>query len=92
MVHPFLGYIHKYLDLKLFYYGGSKTTVSCTLQLVLRRVEIYYEVDYITPGSLAYDITLNIYPCDPLYLNDLQEWIGLQSCYRPVTPRASNTQ
>jgi hypothetical protein len=26
------------------------------------RVEIYYEADYIAPGSSSYDLTLNIYP------------------------------
>ena len=45
MVHPLLGYIHKDLALKLFYYGISKTTASRTLQLILNRVEINYEVD-----------------------------------------------
>jgi len=58
MVHPLLGYVHKYMDLKIFYYASSKTTVSRALQLILRRVDIYNEVNYIVPGSSACDLTL----------------------------------
>jgi hypothetical protein len=75
MVHPLLGYIHKDLALRLFYYGSSKTTALCTLKLTLSWVEIYYEVDYITLGSSYCDITLNIYPYDPLQLKSLQNWV-----------------
>jgi hypothetical protein len=45
MVHPLLGYVHKDLNLKLFYYSSSKTTASHDLQLILSRVKIYYEVE-----------------------------------------------
>jgi hypothetical protein len=75
MVQPLLGYVHKDLSLKIFYYCGSKDTASRALQLVLNRVDIYYEADYITPSSSACDLTLKIYPSDPLKLNSLQDWI-----------------
>jgi hypothetical protein len=45
VVHPLVGYVHKYLALKLFYYGSSKTTTPLSLQLILFRVEIYNEAD-----------------------------------------------
>jgi hypothetical protein len=37
-----------------------------TLKIVLSRVEIYYEVEYITLGSSSCDLTLDIYSSDPL--------------------------
>jgi hypothetical protein len=63
VVHPLLGYIHKDLDFMLLYLEFCKIW-RCEHYIfghtIMKRFNNFGEVDKITPGSSAYDLTLNI--------------------------------
>jgi hypothetical protein len=60
MVHPLLGYIHKYLALGSFIMIVMHLHYDVRLQLSSDGKDIY-EANQIALGSSAYDLILNIY-------------------------------